>query len=181
MINAIKDSFSQMNANFDDSSSGVGASDSSSDSSYGNDVITYFEEINLGMAAQTPAGLMVPVIHHAEILDLWGLAAEITRLAGKARDNTLEVHEMSGATITVTSLGSLGGLSTTPIINKPEVAIIGPNKIRDKLVLEDGLVVKRKVMNLSSSFDHRVIDGVDAAEFVQAIRAQLEHPSTLFI
>lgn len=165
IINVIVRSFPQMNATFD----GVA------------NVITQHQPIHLGMAAQTPNGLMVPVIKHAEALDIWQLADEVKRLAIGARENTLSPEELTGSTITVTSLGPLGGLATTPVINQPEVAIVGPNKITDKLTLDNGQLMTRKVMNISSSFDHRVLDGVEAAEFVQAIRAQLEHPATLFI
>ena len=165
MVNAIKAKFPQMNAHFDDE----------------QNVITQLGDINVGMATQTSTGLMVPVIKRADQLELWSLAAEIVSLAHKARENTLTVQQLTGSGITVTSLGRLGGISATPIINKPEVAIIGPNKIQEKLVLDDGLVIKRKVMNISSSFDHRVLDGVEAAEFVQSIREQLENPAALFI
>ena len=135
----------------------------------------------MGVAVQTDDGLMVPVIRHAEARDLWDLAAEIGRLAAAARDGKASREELSGSTITLTSLGVLGGIATTPIINAPEVAIIGPNKIVERPVVGDGQIHVRKMMNISSSFDHRVVDGYDAAAFIQAVKAKLEHPALLFM
>ena len=137
--------------------------------------------VHLGLATQTPTGLVVPVLRHAEALDLWASAAEIARLAAAARGGKATRDELSGSTITLTSLGPLGGLATTPVINRPEVAILGPNRIVERPVVVDGAVVVRKMMNLSSSFDHRVVDGWDAAEFVQAIKRLLETPALLFV
>ena len=142
-------------------------------------VIHRYRSIHVGIATQTQNGLLVPVLRHAENRDLWDSAKEIARLAAAARDNKASKDELSGSTITVTSLGALGGLMATPVINRPEVAIIGPNAIVERPVVRDGAVVVRKMMNLSSSFDHRVIDGYDAAQFIQRIKALLEHPATL--
>ncbi len=164
VVLAVRD-FPQINARFDDDAG----------------VITRHAPVHLGVAAQTDAGLMVPVIRHAEARDLWATAAEITRLADAARAGKATREELAGSTITISSLGALGGIVTTPVINHPEVAIIGVNRIVERPVIRDGLIVVRKMMNLSSSFDHRVVDGMDAAEFVQAIRALLETPATLFV
>ncbi|MGC1303915.1 MAG: dihydrolipoamide acetyltransferase family protein, partial [Caulobacteraceae bacterium] len=157
--------FPQINARFDDEAG----------------IVRRYRAIHLGMATQTPNGLIVPVIRHAEALDVWALASEITRLAEATRKGTATKDELSGSTITLTSLGPLGGLAHTPVINHPEVAIVGPNKIIERPVVRSGQIVVRKMMNLSSSFDHRVVDGYDAAEFIQAVRALLEHPATLFM
>jgi 2-oxoisovalerate dehydrogenase E2 component (dihydrolipoyl transacylase) len=144
-------------------------------------VLTRFDAVHLGMATQTEAGLMVPVLRHAETLDLWACAAEITRLAEAARSGKATREELSGSTITITSLGALGGIVTTPVINHPEVAIVGINRMVERPMMGGGAVVARQMMNLSSSFDHRVVDGLHAAEFVQRIRAYLECPATLFV
>jgi 2-oxoisovalerate dehydrogenase E2 component (dihydrolipoyl transacylase) len=133
------------------------------------------------MAAQTPSGLMVPVLRHAETMDLWACAKEIARLSEAARTGKASREELSGSTITISSLGPLGGIVTTPVINHPEVAIIGVNRIVERPMIRQGAVVARQMMNLSSSFDHRVVDGMDAAQFVQAIRALLESPAMLFV
>ncbi|HTD04132.1 2-oxo acid dehydrogenase subunit E2, partial [Undibacterium sp.] len=130
---------------------------------------------------QTDNGLVVPVVRHAEARDLWSSAAEIARLAQAARNGHATREELSGSTITITSLGALGGIVSTPVINYPEVAIIGVNRIALRPVIVDGAVVPRKMMNLSSSFDHRVVDGAYAAEFIQTVRGYLEHPATLFV
>ena len=137
--------------------------------------------VHIGIAAQTPAGLMVPVVRHAEALDLWACAAEMIRLSDAAKAGTATREELSGSTITITSLGAMGGIVTTPIINHPEVAIVGVNKIVVRPVWNGTSFVPRKMMNLSSSFDHRVIDGWDAARFVQRIKAQLEAPALIFM
>jgi 2-oxoisovalerate dehydrogenase E2 component (dihydrolipoyl transacylase) len=137
--------------------------------------------VHIGIATQTPGGLIVPVVKHAETLDLWAAAAEVARVSVAARENKARSDELSGSTITITSLGPLGGIATTPVINHPEVAIIGPNKIVERPVVRGGQVVVRKMMNLSSSFDHRVVDGYDAADFIQRVKDLLEHPATLFI
>ncbi len=137
--------------------------------------------VHVGIATQTAGGLIVPVLRHAEALDLWDCAAEIGRLATATREGKATADALRGSTITVTSLGPLGGVVTTPVINHPEVAIIGPNKIIERPVVIGGQVVVRKMMNLSSSFDHRVVDGYDAASFIQAVKALLEYPATLFM
>jgi 2-oxoisovalerate dehydrogenase E2 component (dihydrolipoyl transacylase) len=144
-------------------------------------VVTRSGAIHLGMATQTDAGLMVPVIRDAQDRNIWQLAAEITRLADAARSGKAKSEELSGSTLTITSLGPLGGIATTPVINRPEVAIIGPNKIVERPVFRDGLVVAAKLMNLSISCDHRVVDGWDAASFVQAIKRLIETPALLFV
>lgn len=143
-------------------------------------VVTRHGTVHLGMATQTDAGLMVPVIRNAQDRNIWQLAAEIARLADAARSGKAKSEELSGSTLTVTSLGPLGGISTTPVINRPEVAIIGPNKIIERPVFRDGQVVAAKLMNLSISCDHRVVDGWDAASFVQAVKRLLETPALLF-
>ncbi|WP_374598701.1 2-oxo acid dehydrogenase subunit E2 [Brevundimonas sp.] len=144
-------------------------------------VLTRHAAVHLGIAAQTPNGLMVPVVRHAEARDPYDTAAEIARVSGAAKDGSAKREELSGSTITITSLGTLGGVVHTPIINHPEVAIIGPNKIAERVVVRDGQMVVRKMMNLSSSFDHRIVDGHDAAVFVQRIKGLLEHPATLWM
>lgn len=137
--------------------------------------------LHLGVATQTPSGLVVPVLRHAETFDLWGAASEIARLAQAARAGKATREELSGSSLTITSLGPLGGLATTPVINHPEVAIVGPNRIVERPVVVGGVVVVRKMMNLSSSFDHRVVDGWDAAEFVQKLKLFLENPALMFV
>jgi 2-oxoisovalerate dehydrogenase E2 component (dihydrolipoyl transacylase) len=124
---------------------------------------------------------MVPVIRHAEAMGLADLAREIARLSAAARDGTARREELAGSTITITSLGPLGGIATTPVINHPEVAIIGPNKIVERPVVQGPLVSLRKMMNISSSFDHRIVDGHDAARFIQAFRRLIEHPALIFM
>ena len=125
--------------------------------------------MHVGIATQTPDGLMVPVVHHAEARGLWDLAAEIARVATAARDGSATLQELTGSTITITSLGAMGGLVTTPIINQPEVAIVGVNKMETRPVWRNGAFVPRQMFNLSSSFDHRIVDGWDAATFVQRV------------
>ena len=137
--------------------------------------------VHIGIATQTPSGLMVPVVKHAEALDLWGCAAEVSRVSEAARSGLAARDELTGSTITITSLGAMGGVVTTPIINHPEVAIVGVNKILVRPVWDGSTFVPRKMMNLSSSFDHRVVDGWDAAVFVQRIKALLETPALIFI
>jgi 2-oxoisovalerate dehydrogenase E2 component (dihydrolipoyl transacylase) len=148
-------------------------------------VVTRHGRVHMGMAAQTDAGLMVPVIRDAQDRNVWQLAAEITRLAEAARTGKARSEELSGGTITVTSLGPLGGIATTPVINRPEVAIVGPNRIVERPVFVDdgrgGDAIRRaKLMNVSISCDHRVVDGWDAASFVQALKKLLETPVLLF-
>jgi 2-oxoisovalerate dehydrogenase E2 component (dihydrolipoyl transacylase) len=164
MISALPD-YPQINARFHDD----------------DGFVRRYEGVHLGIATQTPTGLVVPVIRHAEALTLWECAAEIARLAAAAREGKATRDELSGSTISITSLGVLGGVATTPVINYPEVAIVGVNKIVERPMVRDGAIVIRKMMNLSSSFDHRVVDGWDAAEFVQRIRTQLETPAMLFV
>ncbi|MXP43796.1 dihydrolipoamide acetyltransferase family protein [Allopontixanthobacter sediminis] len=147
-------------------------------------VVTRHGSVHLGMAAQTDNGLMVPVIRGAQSQNLWQLAREIRRLAEAARDGTAKSSELSGSTLTLTSLGPLGGVATTPVINRPEVAIIGPNRIVERpMFVPDGMggerLEKRKLMNISISCDHRVVDGYDAASFVQEIKKLLESPASL--
>jgi len=144
-------------------------------------ILTQHAPVHLGIAAQTPNGLMVPVVRHAEARDAWDTALEIARVSGAAKDGSAKREELTGSTITITSLGTLGGVVHTPIINHPEVAIVGPNKIADRVVVRDGQMVIRKMMNLSSSFDHRIVDGHDAAVFVQRIKGLLEQPATLWM
>ena len=144
-------------------------------------IVHQHEGVHIGIAAQTPAGLMVPVVRHAEALDLWGCAAEVNRLAEAAKNGTATREELSGSTITITSLGAMGGVVTTPIINHPEVAIIGVNKMMMRPVWDGSAFVPRQMMNLSSSFDHRVVDGFDAAVFVQRIKTLLETPALIFM
>jgi 2-oxoisovalerate dehydrogenase E2 component (dihydrolipoyl transacylase) len=157
--------FPQINAHYDDE----------------NNVITRFGAVHLGVATQTPNGLMVPVVRHAEILGLHECAREMRRVSEGARHGGASREELSGSTITLTSLGALGGIVSTPIINRPEVAIVGVNKIVVRPVWRDGGFAPRKTMNLSSSFDHRVVDGYDAATFIQRLRTLIEAPATLFI
>ncbi|OAS24124.1 dihydrolipoamide acetyltransferase family protein [Methylobacterium platani] len=157
--------FPQMNAHYDDEA----------------EVIHRHAGIHVGIATQTPSGLMVPVLRHAETRDVWNSAAEVRRLAEAARNGLAARDELSGSTITITSLGALGGIVTTPVINRPEVAIIGVNKQVMRPVWRDGAFVPRLTMNLSASFDHRVVDGYDAALFVQALKGLLETPATLFM
>jgi len=147
-------------------------------------VVTRYGSVHMGMAAQTPAGLMVPVIRDAQDRNLWQLAAEIARLAQAAREGTAKSSELSGSTITLTALGAMGGVATTPVINRPEVAIIGPNRIVERPMFVTGpdgqeRVEKRKTMNISMSCDHRVVDGFDAASFAQALKRFLEAPAVL--
>jgi len=144
-------------------------------------VVLRHAAVHVGVATQTPDGLKVPVVRHAESLGLGALAAEIRRVADAARSGKATRAELGGSTITVTSLGKLGGIVSTPVINSPEVAIIGVNKAIERPVVRAGAVAIRRIMNLSSSFDHRFVDGFDAAAMVQALKERLEHPATIFI
>lgn len=144
-------------------------------------VVTRHGAVHLGMATQTDAGLMVPVIRDAQDRNVWQLATEIRRLADAARSGKAKSEELSGSTLTLTSLGPLGGIATTPVINRPEVAIIGPNRVIERPVFRGKEIVAAKLMNLSISCDHRVVDGWDAASFVQAVRKLLEAPAFLFV
>jgi 2-oxoisovalerate dehydrogenase E2 component (dihydrolipoyl transacylase) len=137
--------------------------------------------VHVGVATQTPDGLKVPVVRNAEARSLADLASEIRRVSEAARSNKATRDELVGSTITVTSLGRLGGIASTPVINAPEVAIIGVNKAVDRPVVVNGAIVVRRIMNLSSSFDHRFVDGFDAAAMIQALKERLEHPATIFI
>ncbi|ALX83767.1 branched-chain alpha-keto acid dehydrogenase subunit E2 [Achromobacter xylosoxidans] len=164
MVIALRD-FPQINARYDDEAGQV----------------TRYGAVHIGIATQSDGGLMVPVMRHAETRDLWSMAAEIGRLAQAVRAGSAGRDELSGSTITITSLGPLGGIVTTPVINHPEVGIVGVNRIVERPAFRNGAVVARKLMNLSSSFDHRVVDGMDAARFIQAVRALLEQPALLFV
>ena len=164
MVVALRD-FPQINARYDDEAQ----------------VITRLGAVHVGVATQSDVGLMVPVVHHAEARSLWGNAEEIARLAAAARNGKASRDELSGSTITLTSLGALGGIVSTPVLNLPEVAIVGVNRIVERPMVIKGQIVVRKMMNLSSSFDHRVVDGMDAAQFIQAIRGLLEQPASLFL
>jgi len=155
----------QVNAHFDDAAG----------------VLRRHRAVHIGVATQTPSGLVVPVVRHVEALDLWECASEIARLAEAARNGEATREELTGSTITVSSLGALGGIVSTPIINAPEVAIVGVNKILERPVVRNGQIVVRKMMNLSSSFDHRIVDGWDAASFIQEVKGLIEQPATLFI
>ena len=167
MIVALRD-FPQINATYDDDGEGGGT-------------VTRHGAVHLGVAAQTDAGLLVPVVRHAEAKDLWAIGSEVARLADAARGGKASRDELTGSTITLTSLGALGGIVSTPVINHPEVAIVGVNRIVERAAIRAGAVVPRLTMNLSSSFDHRIVDGMDAARFIQSIRAMLESPALLFI
>jgi 2-oxoisovalerate dehydrogenase E2 component (dihydrolipoyl transacylase) len=144
-------------------------------------IIRQHAGVHIGIAAQTPSGLVVPVVRHAEARDLWDCGAEVNRLAQAAKTGSATREELSGSTITITSLGALGGVATTPIVNYPEVAIVGVNKMTVRPVWDGTGFIPRKMMNLSSSFDHRVIDGWDAAIFVQRIKSLLETPAMIFV
>jgi 2-oxoisovalerate dehydrogenase E2 component (dihydrolipoyl transacylase) len=144
-------------------------------------VLVRHRAVHMGIATQTSEGLKVPVVRNAQSLGLWEVAAEIRRLAERARSNKATRDELVGSTITVTSLGKLGGIASTPIINAPEVAIIGLNKAIERPVVHQGAVAVRRIMNLSSSFDHRFVDGYDAAAMIQALKELLEHPAMIFI
>lgn len=156
--------FPMMNARFDDEAG----------------VVTRHGAVHLGMATQTDTGLMVPVIRDAQDLNIWQLATEIARLADAARSGSAKSEELSGSTLTITSIGPLGGIATTPVINRPEVAIIGPNKIVERPMFVGDTIEARKLMNLSISCDHRVVDGWDAASYVQALKKLIETPVLLF-
>ncbi|MGF6110476.1 dihydrolipoamide acetyltransferase family protein [Pseudomonas frederiksbergensis] len=164
LVVALRD-FPQINARYDDEAQ----------------VITRLGAVHVGVATQSDIGLMVPVVRHAEARSLWDNASEISRLATAARNGKASRDELSGSSITLTSLGALGGIVSTPVLNLPEVAIVGVNKIVERPMVVKGQIVIRKMMNLSSSFDHRVVDGMDAAQFIQAIRGLLEQPATLFV
>lgn len=140
-----------------------------------------FSAVHIGIAAQTPSGLMVPVVRHAETRDLWDCARELARVTALAREGGATPDQLRGSTITLTSLGALGGIAATPIINPPEVAILGPNKLVERPVVEGAFLSRRKVMNLSASFDHRIVDGHEAASFIQELKRLMEHPALIFM
>ena len=146
-----------------------------------NGVITQFGAVHMGIATQTENGLMVPVLRDAQSLDVWECASRIKQLAATTRRGKAQRTELTGSTLTLSSLGSLGGIMATPIINHPEVAIVGVNRIVDRPTLQDGVLVSRKMMNLSSSFDHRVVDGMNAAQFIHEVKRLLESPALLFM
>ena len=164
VVKAVAD-FPQVNAHYDDD----------------NEVVTRFGAVHLGIATQTPVGLMVPVVRHAETLGLHAAAREVRRVSEAARQGVAQREELTGSTITLTSLGALGGIASTPIVNRPEVAIVGINRVVVRPAWRDGGFVPRKTMNLSSSFDHRIVDGHDAATFIQRVRILLEAPAAMFI
>ena len=164
LVKVLRD-FPEVNATFDDEAG----------------VITRYEGAHIGIATQTDNGLMVPVVRHAESLDIWESASEVVRLSQATRGNSAKMDELTGSSITITSLGALGGVVSTPVINHPEVAIIGINKMMEKLVMENGNVTQRLVMNISTSCDHRVVDGFVAAQAMQSYKALLEHPATIFM
>ncbi|MBB5054038.1 2-oxoisovalerate dehydrogenase E2 component (dihydrolipoyl transacylase) [Afipia massiliensis] len=157
--------FPQVNARYDDETS----------------ILRTYEGLHIGIATQTPGGLMVPVVHHVEALGLFECASELARVTKAAREGKATRDELTGSTITLTSLGALGGVSATPVINYPEVAIIGPNKLVERPVVLNGQVAVRTMMNLSASFDHRIVDGYDAARFIQALKRLIEQPALLFM
>lgn len=157
--------FPQVNARFDDDAG----------------ILRMHDAVHVGIATQTPGGLMVPVVRHAEALDLWQSARELERVTRAARDGSARREELTDSTITLTSLGALGGVSATPVINHPEVAIIGPNKLMERPVVVGGQIVVRTMMNVSSSFDHRIVDGYDAARFIQGMKRLIERPALLFV
>ncbi len=164
LVLALRD-FPQINAHFDDEAGRI----------------TRYAALHLGIATQTAHGLLVPVLRDVQTLDLWAMAAGVARLAASARAGRATRDELSGSTLTLSSLGALGGIASTPIVNLPEVAIVGVNRIVERPVVRAGSVVVRQMMNLSSSFDHRVVDGADAAGFIQAVRAVVEQPALLLV
>jgi 2-oxoisovalerate dehydrogenase E2 component (dihydrolipoyl transacylase) len=157
--------FPQVNARFDDDAN----------------ILRVFDGVHIGIATQTPGGLMVPVVRHAETLDVWDCARALSRVTEAARNGSAKREELSGSTITLTSLGAIGGIAATPVINYPEVAIIGPNKLVERPVVLNGQITVRTMMNVSSSFDHRIVDGYDAARFIQALKRLIERPALLFV
>ena len=144
-------------------------------------VVTEHDAVNLGIATQTDRGLYVPVVKHVEAMDVWQAATEMQRVTGSARDGTATLDDLSGSTFTITSLGRDGGLGATPIINHPEVGILGVHKARDMPVARSGSIVIRRIMNLSSSWDHRIVDGADGAALVQDLKKMLENPALIFM
>lgn len=157
--------FSHCNARFDDV----------------EQVLTEFDAVHVGVATMTEAGLMVPVVRHCESRDVWQVASDIARVSALARDGKAAPADLGGSTITITSLGAIGGIATTPVINAPETTIIGVNKMQERPVVRGGNIVARSMMNLSASFDHRIVDGYDGAQLVQALKTSLEHPGAIFV
>ena len=164
MVAALRD-HPEINARYDDA----------------NDTLHRYGGVHIGIAVQTPNGLMVPVVQHVEALTIWDCASEVARLSEAARSGTAKREELSGSTITITSLGALGGIASTPVINAPEVAIVGVNKIAVRPAWRGAAFEPRKIMNLSSSFDHRIVDGWNAAQFIQKLRSLLEAPAKIFM
>ena len=146
-----------------------------------NKIVTQHSAIHLGIATQTDRGLFVPVVKHVEAMDIWQSAAEMQRVSGAARNGTASLDDLSGSTFTITSLGRDGGLGATPIINHPEVSILGIHKAREMPVVKDGKIVVRRIMNVSSSFDHRIVDGANGAALIQALKRMLQHPALIFM
>ena len=146
-----------------------------------NGIVRRFSGVNLGIATQTERGLYVPVVKHVEAMDIWQAATEMQRVSGAAREGTASLDDLTGSTFTITSLGRDGGLGATPIINHPEVAILGVHKAREMPVVREGEIVVRRIMNLSSAFDHRVVDGSDGASLIQHLRKLLEYPALIFM
>ena len=145
-----------------------------------NNIVTQYSAVHLGIATQTDRGLFVPVVKHVETMDIWQSASEMQRVSGAARNGTASLDDLSGSTFTITSLGRDGGLGATPIINHPEVSILGIHKAREMPVVKDGKIVVRRIMNVSSSFDHRIVDGANGAALVQALKRMLEYPALIF-
>ncbi len=145
-----------------------------------NNRLTQHQAVHIGIATMTKAGLMVPVIKHCESLDIWQSASEVAEVSRAAREGKSKNSELRGSTITITSLGAIGGLATTPIINAPETTIIGINKLQERPVVKNGAIAIRRMMNLSSSFDHRIVDGFDGAQLIQALKGVLENPTIIF-
>lgn len=146
-----------------------------------NNIVTQHSAIHLGIATQTDRGLFVPVVKHVEAMDIWQSAAEMQRVSGAARNGTASLDDLSGSTFTITSLGRDGGLGATPIINHPEVSILGIHKAREMPVIKDGKIAIRRIMNVSSSFDHRIVDGANGAALIQALKRMLEYPALIFM
>jgi 2-oxoisovalerate dehydrogenase E2 component (dihydrolipoyl transacylase) len=143
--------------------------------------VTQFEAVHLGIATQTNRGLFVPVVKHVEAMDVWSAATEMQRVSSAARNGTANLDDLSGSTFTITSLGRDGGLGATPIINHPEVSILGVHKAREMPVVRNGKIEIRLIMNISSSFDHRIVDGANGAALIQSMKKLLEHPALIFM
>ena len=146
-----------------------------------NNIVTQHSAVHLGIATQTDRGLFVPVVKHVEAMDIWQSASEMQRVSGSARNGTASLEDLSGSTFTITSLGRDGGLGATPIINHPEVSILGVHKAREMPVVQDGKIEIRRIMNVSSSFDHRIVDGANGAALIQSLKKLLEHPALIFM